>query len=40
MSNDDRMILKVLSKLNEAQARLYVAKEAICMGRGGDSKNA
>jgi hypothetical protein len=35
MSNDDLMILKVLSRLNEAQARLYVAKEAICNGRGG-----
>ena len=35
MSNDDLMILKVLSILNEAQARLYVAKEAICKGRGG-----
>src|SRR5260370_33857888 len=35
MSNDDRLILKVLGRLNEAQARLYVAKEAICRGRGG-----
>src|SRR5260370_20420218 len=35
MSNDDRMILKVLSRLNEAEARVYVAKEAICKGRGG-----
>ena len=35
MSNDDRLILKVLGRLNEAQARLYVAKEAICKGRGG-----
>ena len=35
LSNDDLMILKVLSRLNEAQARLYVAKEAICKGRGG-----
>jgi hypothetical protein len=35
MSNDDLMILKVLSRLNGAQARLYVAKEAICEGRGG-----
>ena len=34
MSNDD-LILKVLSRLNEAQARVYVAKEAICKGRGG-----
>src|SRR5271169_6824187 len=35
MSNEDLIILKVLSVLNEAQARLYVAKEAICMGYGG-----
>ena len=35
MSNEDRLILKVLGRLNEAQARLYVAKEAICKGRGG-----
>lgn len=35
MSNDDRLILAVLGRLNEAQARLYVAKEAICKGRGG-----
>jgi len=35
MLNDDLMILRVLSSLNEAQARLYVAKEAICGGRGG-----
>jgi Rhodopirellula transposase DDE domain len=35
MSNDDRLILAVLGRLNEAQARLYVAKEAICRGRGG-----
>jgi hypothetical protein len=35
MSNDDRLILKVLGRLNEAQARLYVAKEAICKGHGG-----
>jgi len=33
MSNDDQLILKVLS--DEVQARLYVAKEAICNGRGG-----
>ena len=31
---DDPM-LKVLDTLNEAQARWYVAREAICMGRGG-----
>src|SRR5260370_15406837 len=35
MSNNDQIILTVLSRLNEAQARLYVAKEAICKGRGG-----
>ncbi len=35
MSNDDRLILKVLGRLNEAQARLYIAKEAICKGRDG-----
>jgi hypothetical protein len=35
MSNEDQLILKVLGRLNEAQARLYVAKEAICKGRGG-----
>ena len=35
MSNDDQLILKVLGRLNEAQARLYVAKEAICIGYGG-----
>lgn len=28
-------MLKVLSTLNEAQARWYVAREAICRGRGG-----
>src|SRR5271157_2746358 len=35
MFNDDQLMLKVLSRLNEAQARLYVAKEAICKGYGG-----
>lgn len=30
-----RIILKVLSILNEAQARWYVAEEAISLGRGG-----
>src|SRR5215831_8331383 len=35
MTNDDRLILTVLGRLNEAQARLYVAKEAICRGRAG-----
>ncbi len=31
----DKLMLKVLSTLNEAQARWYVAREAICRGRGG-----
>jgi Rhodopirellula transposase DDE domain len=31
----DQLMLKVLSTLNEAQARWYVAREAICRGRGG-----
>lgn len=30
-----RLMLKVLSTLNEAQARWYVAKEALALGRGG-----
>jgi hypothetical protein len=30
-----RQMLKVLSTLNEAQARWYVAKEALSLGRGG-----
>lgn len=34
-TEDDRMTLQVLSSLNEAQARWYVAKEAISRGRGG-----
>lgn len=32
---NERIILKVLSTLNEAQARWYVAEEAISLGRGG-----
>jgi len=32
---DERNILTVLSTLNEAQSRWYVAKEAISLGRGG-----
>lgn len=32
---NERIILKVLSILNEAQARWYVAEEAISLGRGG-----
>lgn len=31
----DRLMLRVLSSLNEAQARWYVAKEALARGRGG-----
>ena len=29
------IMLKVLKTLNEAQARWYVAKEALALGRGG-----
>ena len=29
------LMLKVLNTLNEAQARWYVAKEAVALGRGG-----
>jgi hypothetical protein len=29
------LMLKVLGALNEAQARWYVAKEAVALGRGG-----
>ena len=31
----DDLMLRVLDTLNEAQSRWYVAREAICMGRGG-----
>ena len=31
----DKLFLKVLDTLNEAQARWYVAREAIAQGRGG-----
>jgi len=31
----EEVMLKVLSTLNEAQSRWYVAKEAISLGRGG-----
>ena len=31
----DRFFLKILGRLNEAQARWHVAREAIAMGRGG-----
>jgi len=32
---DDKLMLKILETLNEAQTRWYVAREAIRMGRGG-----
>lgn len=32
---EDKLMLKVLSTLNEAQARWYAAKEALSRGRGG-----
>lgn len=35
---EEKVILKVLSTLNEAQARLYIAKESISLGRGGLKK--
>jgi hypothetical protein len=34
-SSHRALVLKVLGTLNEAQARWYVPKEAIAMGRGG-----
>ncbi len=34
-SSHPALVLKVLETLNEAQARWYVAKEAVAMGRGG-----
>jgi Rhodopirellula transposase DDE domain len=34
----DQLMLKVLSTLNEAQARWFVAREAICRGCGGVSR--
>src|SRR5439155_7810204 len=34
----DQLMLKVLSTLNEAQARWFVAREAICRGYGGVSR--
>jgi len=34
----DELMLKVLPTLNEAQSRWYVAREAICHGRGGLKK--
>src|SRR5262249_6734604 len=37
-NNADQLMLKVLSTLNEAQARWFVAREAICRGRGGLSR--
>ncbi|MDG7015865.1 MAG: ISAzo13 family transposase [Nitrososphaerota archaeon] len=35
MNEGDRMLLRVLSVLNESQSRWYVAREAIALGRGG-----
>jgi hypothetical protein len=35
MAADEKLFLKVLGTLNEAQARWYVAREAIAQGRGG-----
>jgi hypothetical protein len=35
MVADEKLFLKVLGTLNEAQARWYVAREAIAQGRGG-----
>ena len=35
MAADKKLFLKVLGTLNEAQARWYVAREAIAQGRGG-----
>jgi hypothetical protein len=40
MSNDDQLILTVLSRLNESQARLYVAKGGDLQGTRRDSENA
>jgi hypothetical protein len=34
-ASTDRLLLKVLGTMNEAQARWYVAREAIARGRGG-----
>src|SRR5215471_16075319 len=35
MAADEKLFLKVLGTLTEAQARWYVAREAIAQGRGG-----
>src|SRR5919108_5403230 len=35
MVAEEKLFLKVLGTLNEAQARWYVAREAIAQGRGG-----
>lgn len=32
---EDQLVLKILASLNEAQARWYIAKEALARGRGG-----
>src|SRR6266513_875615 len=37
-SSEERRWLKVLSVLNELQARLYVADKALDLGRGGISR--
>ena len=37
LTPDERRWLKVLSTLNEAQARWYVADKALDLGRGGTS---
>jgi hypothetical protein len=35
MAQADRLLLRVLGTLNEAQARWFVAREALALGRGG-----
>jgi hypothetical protein len=35
LARDTKLLLRVLRTLNEAQARWYVAREALAMGRGG-----
>ena len=35
MQQMDTLTLKILGTLNEAQARWYVAREALARGRGG-----
>ena len=36
----DKFLLTILGTLNEAQARWYVARQAIALGRGGISAAA